>query len=86
MSSSRVSKTCRHHVAALVAVIVAFVSLPEARAETAAPATNVTATPKPPACSDSPSDTLPPGNLKLTVVVDPTTLWQPRGGEVKFTI
>jgi hypothetical protein len=67
-------------------VIVAFVSLPEARAETAAPATNVTATPKPPACSDSPSDTLPPGNLKLTVVVDPTTLWQPRGGEVKFTI
>jgi hypothetical protein len=41
---------------------------------------------KPVACDDNPSDILPAGNLKLSVALDPTTVWQPRGGDVKFTI
>ena len=39
-----------------------------------------------PNCADAMPSTLPPGNSKLTVVVDPSTVWQPRGGEIRFTI
>ncbi len=42
--------------------------------------------PKPPTCGDKPPEILPAGNLKLSMALDRTTLWQPRGGEVKFTI
>ncbi|HXJ01971.1 MAG TPA: hypothetical protein VNH44_12170 [Micropepsaceae bacterium] len=39
-----------------------------------------------PLMCDKEPDRLPAGNLKLSVTVDPETVWQPRNGEVMFTI
>ncbi|TAL03299.1 MAG: hypothetical protein EPO08_04465 [Rhodospirillaceae bacterium] len=37
-------------------------------------------------CEGHPCPAVPNGNLKLTVTLDRSTIWQPRGGDVKFTI
>jgi hypothetical protein len=86
LRSGRVRR-CYVSVALLLAFVVAGdrVSVPVSAQTTKALAQG-TATPTPPSCNEDPPATLPPGNLKLTVVVDPTTLWQPRDGAVKFTI
>jgi hypothetical protein len=51
----------------------------------AAPATAEGARRTPLMC-DSEPETLPRGNLNLSVTVDQETVWQPRNGEVMFTI
>jgi len=67
------------------------VTPPPAPARTPQPAlagtsSQQTMAPKQLACGDEPSDILPAGNLKVSVTIDDKTNWQPRGGEVKFTI
>jgi hypothetical protein len=96
MLSSRSRKARRYHVAALVvaiaagALVSAHAAGQSANQAPTAPQPAAPAAPGQPtalpACSDAQPKSLPPGNLKLTVTVNPTTLWQPRGGEVKFTI
>jgi hypothetical protein len=99
MSVRRSRPVFRYHVAIWVMAVLACVAVADARAETmppaptvapqpaaAAVATQQTAAAKPPACNDKRSEVLPAGNVKLSVAVDPMTNWQPRGGEVKFTI
>ncbi len=73
---------------AILTFVLSLVVAATANAQTGVPsATSQQAPPlQPPACDDRPSDILPAGNLKLSVTVDRTTVWQPRGGEVKFTI
>ncbi|HEX3486031.1 MAG TPA: hypothetical protein VHT51_13285 [Micropepsaceae bacterium] len=66
-----------------------------AQTDTAAPAAAPTQSsaravgqggPPPPLMCDNAPDRLPSGNLKLSVTVNPETVWQPRNGEVLFTI
>jgi hypothetical protein len=57
---------------------------PAAVAAQPAPAA-ATAQAAPLTCTREP-ERLPPGNLKLPVTIDPETVWQPRNGEVMFTI
>jgi hypothetical protein len=99
MSVRRSRTVFRYHVAIGIMAILARVAVTDARAQITPPtqaaapqpapaevAAQQTAAAKLPACNDKRPEVLPPGNLKLSVAVDPMTSWQPRGGEVKFTI
>ena len=80
-------------LAAAAAFLLALTLMPgmNAVAQTdAAPATATAASSqdaqRPPLMCDAAPARLPAGNLKLSVTINPETVWQPRSGEVMFTI
>jgi len=63
------------------------VQQPGAGAQTAQQKTeDPTRAPAGPSCTDAAPSILPPGNSRVTVAVDLSTVWQPRGGEIRFSI
>ena len=65
--------------------LVANAQTPPAAPPTAPPPASATKAPVP-ACGADIPPSLPAGNLQLTVKIEPSTIWQPARGQVKFTI
>lgn len=92
-SSHCASYSCLAAVAAIVLALtltaaVAAIAQTDAAAPAVAPAVPapVQDARRTPLMCDRELENLPRGNLNLSVTVDPQTVWQPRNGEVMFTI
>jgi hypothetical protein len=86
--SSRLSTVAALVIASTLITAVEAIAQPGAAA-TPAPAVPAAAQGAParaPLMCDAEPETLPRGNLNLSVTVDQETVWQPRNGEVLFTI